>query len=79
MPVYNDAKFIRATLQSCVEEAGQIFIYDNASTDGTSEICAEFAQKYPHVTHIKNEENIGAFANFALPLFLNARLNIFKW
>ena len=64
IPVFNDAKYIGATLQSCINEAAKIVIYDNCSTDGTSDICAELARKYPHVTHIRHPENVGAFENF---------------
>lgn len=63
IPLYNDAQYIKDTVLSCVEEAGGIFIYDNASTDGSSEICAELARQYPHVHHIRHDHNIGAFEN----------------
>jgi glycosyltransferase involved in cell wall biosynthesis len=78
VPVYNDVKYIRTTLESCVNEAGTILICDNGSTDGTSEICAEFAQTYPHVTHIRHAENLGAFENFKYPLF-HCTTDYFGW
>ncbi len=52
IPVYNEAKFIKHTLNSVVEqEADEIIISDNASTDGTSEICQEYAHKYKHIKY----------------------------
>ena len=78
IPVYNELEFIGKTIDSCIEQAGQVWIYDNCSTDGTSEICAEYARKFPHVTHIRHEKNIGAFENFRLPLFA-CQTEYFQW
>jgi len=69
IPVYNDAAFIGATLETCKDQAGTIVIYDNASDDGTSDICANFAAKHAHVTHIRHPENIGAHENIRTGLF----------
>lgn len=69
IPVYNDAAFICATLESCANQAGTVIICDNASTDGTSDICAAFAAKHAHVTHIRHNENIGAHENMRGALF----------
>lgn len=64
VPVYNDAKYLAATIESCLSEAGTIALYDNASTDGSSEICADFANRYPQqIRHIRHAENVGAFEN----------------
>jgi glycosyltransferase involved in cell wall biosynthesis len=64
IPLYNDEKYIRGTIESCLGEAAHIVIYDNCSTDGSSAIAAEFAAKYPHVRHVRHAENVGAFENF---------------
>ncbi|MGL4563592.1 MAG: glycosyltransferase family 2 protein [Brevinema sp.] len=40
-----------------------ITFLDNHSTDGTSEMLAEYAQKYPNVRHIRHKYNIGGNAN----------------
>jgi glycosyltransferase involved in cell wall biosynthesis len=69
IPIYNDGKHLRATLESCVRQAGRIWLYDNCSADGSSEICAEYAKIHPHVTHIRHERNLGAVENFRQPLF----------
>jgi len=63
IPVYNEIRFIERTLQSVIGQADQIIISDNASNDGTSEICQEFAQKHPEVEYKRHEKNIGAAKN----------------
>ncbi len=54
IPVYNEIQFINNTLHSAVQQdAEQIVISDNASTDGTSEICQEYAAKYNNITYYR--------------------------
>jgi protein O-GlcNAc transferase len=78
VPVYNGHEFISKTLDSCVNQAGQIWIYDNCSDDGTSEICAEYARKFSHIKYVRHEKNIGAFENFKRPLF-DCQTEYFQW
>jgi len=78
IPVYNDVKYIGHTIESCLTEAGQIILCDNASTDGSSEVCAAYAREHPHVTHIRHPENLGALENFRLPLF-DCKTEYFCW
>jgi glycosyltransferase involved in cell wall biosynthesis len=61
--VYNEIQFIRKTLESVIGEADEIIIGDNASTDGTSEICQEFALKYPEVKYTRHKEDMGCSYN----------------
>jgi len=68
IPAYNEIRFIEATLRSVVNEADEIIIGDNCSTDGTSEIIAEYAKKYPHIKHFRHKENIGSVKNFSFVL-----------
>lgn len=63
IPLYNDVKYIRETILSCIGEAGRVVVYDNASTDGSSDICAELAAQYDNVHHVRHPANIGAFDN----------------
>ncbi len=54
IPVYNEIKFIENTLRSVMlQDADQVIISDNASTDGTSEVCREFAEKYKHIKYFR--------------------------
>lgn len=65
---YNQKKYIRQCLDSIVNQKTnylyQVIISDDASTDGTSEICAEYEKKYSFVKHVRHSVNIGAFENF---------------
>ena len=65
---YNQAEFIRDTLDGFVMQKTnfpfEALIGDDCSTDGTSEIIAEYAVKYPNIIkHIKRKKNMGAQAN----------------
>ena len=42
----------------------QIVIGDDASSDGTAEIVAEYGKKYPHVKAVLRKENLGAGHNY---------------
>jgi len=64
IPLYNEGKFIEKTLMSVVGQADQIIISDNASTDGTSEICQKFALEHPEIEYTRHEENKGVLNNF---------------
>lgn len=60
--VYNHAPYIRQTIESILNQERdfslQILINDDASTDGTTEIIREYAEKYPDViTAIIQREN----------------------
>lgn len=78
IPVYNDEKYIRQTVESCIGQAAKIIIYDNASTDGTPDICAELARRYDNVEHMRHAQNVGAFENFRISLF-DCETEYFCW
>ncbi len=47
---YNGATHIRPSIESILDQSYvdfELLIFDNASTDGTSEICAEYAATDP--------------------------------
>jgi glycosyltransferase involved in cell wall biosynthesis len=63
---YNAADFIVETLSTVSNQNYpnfDIIISDDSSTDGTFEICVEFAQSHPNFVVLKNEKNLGWFAN----------------
>lgn len=67
VPVYNGARHLRAALDSLLaqdERDLELVISDNASTDETPSICAEYVEKDSRVRYCRNEQNIGAAANF---------------
>jgi glycosyltransferase involved in cell wall biosynthesis len=81
MPVYNAEALIDNAIRSVLRQTYadfRVVISDNASTDGTSEICARHARDDPRVTYIRQSENIGAEANFDL-LLTEARSKYFMW
>jgi glycosyltransferase involved in cell wall biosynthesis len=78
IPAYNEEKYIRQTIESCINQAGCVIVSDNASTDGTGKICEELAQKYSNLTYIGQEKNIGGSANFQFCLDW-AKTKYFMW
>jgi len=64
IPVYNEERFLRQALESVVKQVDCVILGDNASTDGTENICREFAERYPHIVYFRNEENLGNLENF---------------
>jgi glycosyltransferase involved in cell wall biosynthesis len=53
-------------------------VSDNASTDGTRDICQRFAAADPRVRYLRNETNVGAAPNYNRLVAL-ARGRYFKW
>lgn len=81
VPVYNDARFIGAALQDIAAQTFrdfEVIISDNASTDGTSEICRDFVEAHGFVRYIRQATNIGAQRNFQATLD-EARGRYFVW
>ena len=78
IPAYNEAKYLRQTLESCLDQAGCVIVSDNASTDDTQKICEEFAQRYPNLKYIRQENNIGGSANF-MACVNAAQTKYFMW
>lgn len=68
IPTYNRKPYIKHTLEQLTApnspvKGCSITVLDNASTDGSSEIIAEFAKKFTNITHIRHHKNIGGNAN----------------
>lgn len=67
MPVYNEAQHLAEALDSLLaQDYGnlEVIVSDNASTDQTPEICAEYAARDPRVCYHRNQTNIGGIENF---------------
>ena len=67
VPTYNCEKFISQSLDSLLAQTFDDFelvISDNASTDGTEEICRRYATLDKRVRYIRRTENIGGPGNF---------------
>lgn len=67
IPVYNGSKTIDSAINSILFQNYknfEIIISDDASTDGTGEICNRYASADPRIRYIRQESNIGLYANF---------------
>ncbi len=67
VPVYNGEKGLARALDSLREQDYpnlEIVVSDNASTDETPEICAEYVRRDPRVKYSRSPENRGSFWNF---------------
>ena len=67
IPVYNRKIYIGECIQSALDQTVQNFeivIVDNASDDGTWEICQHFALKDERIRIFRNDENIGPVRNW---------------
>jgi len=81
LAVYNGAEFLEETIKSVLAQTYtdfELIISDNASTDMTETICRRYAESDARVRYIRQNENIGASANFNF-LFSEARGKYFKW
>jgi glycosyltransferase involved in cell wall biosynthesis len=80
-PVFNGADYIEQALESLQNQTFadfELIISDNASTDGTSDICARFVQGDSRFRYVRQEQNIGPIPNF-LFLLEQARGTYFMW
>jgi glycosyltransferase involved in cell wall biosynthesis len=81
MPMYNAERYLAQAIES---ELGQTFsdfeivICDNASEDGTEELCRAFARRDKRIRYYRNSLNIGAGPNH-VRVFEMARSEFFKW
>jgi glycosyltransferase involved in cell wall biosynthesis len=81
MPVYNGERYLEAAIRSNLEQTYphfELIISDNASTDGTEEICREFAAIDSRIRYSRNLQNIGAARNYNR-LFELSRGEYFRW
>ncbi len=81
LPVYNREKFLRQSFDALLDQTFTNFdliISDNASTDGTEQICREYAQRDRRIRYYRNPSNIGAPRNFNRAFELSST-KYFKW
>lgn len=58
-PTWNQAEFIRETMDSVVNQTYQnieYIIVDNCSDDGTEQIVREYMSKYPYIIYIREKD-----------------------
>lgn len=81
LPVYNGAEYLAESLDALLGQSFEDFeliISDNASTDGTEEICRTYLEKDARIRYIRLAENIGAAPNHNY-VVTEARGKYFKW
>ena len=81
LPVYNAAEYLAETLGCYLEQTFEDFeliVGDNASTDGTAEIVAEFVATDRRVVLLRHERNLGANRNYNT-VAVRSRGELFKW
>ncbi|MEQ6896900.1 glycosyltransferase [Microbacterium sp. KR10-403] len=64
LPLYNDASTVAATIDSCLAQTlheVEIICIDDASTDATVEVVAEYAERDPRVRLLRQAHNSSAF------------------
>jgi hypothetical protein len=73
---YNRAAHLASTLGEFAEgplKECAITILDNASTDSTPAVVAEFAGRLPALSHVRHPKNIGGLANYLRAIELAAK------
>src|SRR6266536_1939108 len=81
LPVFNGERFVAEAIDSILAQTFEDFeliISDNASTDGTEEICRCYAEKDERIRFVRNRENYGAAFNFNQTFHLSSG-GYFKW
>jgi glycosyltransferase involved in cell wall biosynthesis len=67
MPVYNSERHLSQSIESLLSQTYTDFVLvisDNASTDGTADICQRYVRKDPRVQYFRNPVNVGMTGNF---------------
>jgi glycosyltransferase involved in cell wall biosynthesis len=81
VPVFNGERFLERALRSLLAQTltdFELIISDNASTDGTREICERLGEEDPRVRYIRQRKNIGAPKNWNVVVH-EATGEFFKW
>lgn len=81
MPVYNGESYLAEALDSVLSQSFgdfELFISDNASTDGTEQLAHKYAGRDPRIRYSRNASNLGVSANFGR-VFEETSGPYFKW
>ena len=81
LPVYNGERYLTEAIDSILGQTFsdlELLISDNASTDGTEDICQSYAAKDSRVRYLRQNENLGAAPNYN-EVFHVSRGKYFKW
>jgi len=81
LPVYNGDNYLAAAIESILAQSYgdfDLLISDNASTDGTEEICRTYARQDGRIRYVRQPRNVGAAANHNLTVRMTEN-PYFKW
>ncbi len=81
IPVYNGSDYLGDAIRSIQEQSFgdfELLIQDNASVDGTEEICRGIAGEDKRISYVRNERNVGAPINYNL-VYQRSSGEYFKW
>src|SRR5215831_9721635 len=81
MPLYNREKYVGASIEAHLNQTFsdfELIITDNASTDGSAEICRSYAAKDSRVKYHLNPRNLGASGNYTRAFELSTG-ELFRW
>jgi glycosyltransferase involved in cell wall biosynthesis len=81
LPVYNGEKYLSESLDALLGQSYgdyELIISDNASTDGTEEICRDYLARDRRISYVRQPVNIGAAPNHNY-VFEQSRGELFKW
>jgi glycosyltransferase involved in cell wall biosynthesis len=81
LPVYNSEDYLAESLEALLGQSYEdyeLIISDNASTDGTADICRSYAKRDSRIRYFRQPRNIGAAPNHNF-VFEQSRSELFKW
>jgi glycosyltransferase involved in cell wall biosynthesis len=81
LPVYNGEKYLSESLDALLGQSYadfELIISDNASTDGTADVCRQYCQQDARIRYIRQPQNIGLARNHNF-VFEQAVGQLFKW
>ncbi len=81
LPVYNGENYLAESLDALLGQSYEDFeliISDNASTDGTADICRRYGKLDSRIRYIRQPRNVGLAPNHNVVL-AQARGELFKW
>jgi glycosyltransferase involved in cell wall biosynthesis len=81
LPVYNGERYIRQSIEALLGQSYtdfELIISDNASTDGTGNICLQYAKEDARIRYFRQPRNIGLAPNHNFVVH-ESRGELFKW
>ncbi|MDP6423746.1 MAG: glycosyltransferase family A protein [Planctomycetota bacterium] len=81
VPVYNGESYLAEALDSLLAQTFsdfEIVVSDNASSDGTEELCRRYAAADGRMRYLRQGRNVGAARNYNV-VFEESRGELFKW